>query len=130
MSKASEFILRLYFAVVAAVTLFTLMFGMIDLLSIGLKTYVFTAADVPNYIENCSNQTRVPIGEDFDEVAYAEKCQARVENEQENYQRQKASDAVRNLSLIIISLPLFLLHFRVVWNDWQGTREKDKKKNS
>jgi len=61
MTKGSSLILRIYFGVVSAVTLFTLMFGAIDFLTIGLKTYVFTSADVPAYgLVNCSDPQPPP----------------------------------------------------------------------
>jgi len=40
----------------------------------------------------------------------------------ENYGREKANNAVRNLALIVVSLPLFILHFRVVYRDWKDER--------
>ncbi len=56
MTKGSALVLRIYFGLVSAVTLFTLMFGSIDFLSDGLKTYIFTAADVPAYgLMNCDS---------------------------------------------------------------------------
>ena len=130
MTKASSFILRLYFAVVAAVTLFVLMFGAIDFVTIGLKTYVFPAADVPSYLENCAESRlyTAPTGEEVDEAKQLELCEARVEASIENYKLQKASDSVRNLALIIVSLPLFILHFRVVYKDWTEERKSKTKK--
>ena len=50
MNEAGTFILRVYFAVVSAVTIFTLMFAAVDLLNIALKNWVFTAADVPTML--------------------------------------------------------------------------------
>lgn len=129
--KGGAFILRLYFAVVAAVTLFSLMFGAIDLLTIGLKTYVFTAADVPEYIESCAFSKRyppVPEGEAaLTEAEEDELCEERREEEIENYLRTKASKAVRNIALIIVSFPLFLMHFRILMKDWRDSRKTNKK---
>ncbi len=131
MSQASSFILRLYFAVVSAVTLFTLMYGTIDFLTIGLKTYVFTYADGPTYLEQCdlvSQRMYLNDGsEEYDEEAVAA-CELRNENQKENYKVQKASDAVRNLALIVVSLPLFALHFRIVYRDWTERGHSEKKK--
>lgn len=132
MTKGSSLILRLYFAVVSAVTLFTLMFGAIDLLSIGLKTYIFTAADVPDYLENCSTVTSrypytepVKVGEErLSEEELRKQCEARNADSIDSYMRTKASQAVRNLALVIISLPLFLLHFRIVYRDWIEERKR------
>ncbi len=133
MTKGSSLILRLYFAVVAAVTLFTLMFGAIDFLSIGLKTYVFTAADTPDYLQNCANPESRYYGAPVDPTIkqptteeLQKQCEAINADSVANYERMKASNAVRNLALILVSLPLFLLHFRIVYRDWVEER-KDKK---
>ena len=125
MTKGSSFILRLYFAVVSAVTLFTLMYGLIDLVTIGLKTYVFTAADVPTYIESCDgaipSKPDSAISASDNETSEEQRvaCEARNATQIENYERQKADSAVRNLALMIVSLPLFLIHFRIVYRDWK-----------
>jgi len=132
MSKGSaSFIVRLYFAVVAAVTLFTLMYGVIDFLAIGLKTYVFTAADVPTYLENCDSPNGGYAGEmkpivasdtTYSDAELKAMCESRNATQVENYERQKADNAVRNLALVIVSLPLFLIHFRFVYRDWKEDR--------
>lgn len=135
-TKGGSLILRIYFAVVSAVTLFTLMYGAIDFLAIGLKTFVFKAADVPPYgLINCDDPTALegyygkPIDvvqapTDVEDALTEEERQARCEasnaTTMDNYEREKANQAVRNLALIIISLPLFALHFRIVYRDWKG----------
>lgn len=140
MTKGSTFIIRIYFAVVSAVTLFTLMFGTIDFLSLGLKTYAFKSADVPEYgLVNCDSVdaqyqfgTRsVPMTEKntagtetlTDEEMKA-RCEAANDTAIENYKVQKANNAVRNLALILVSLPLFIIHFRFVYRDWKSDRDE------
>lgn len=139
MSKGSSIILRIYFAVISAVTLFTLMFATMGLLSIGLKTYIFTSADVPSYgLMNCDSPDAkyqygsVPAPTKVDpaatEILTAEAITARCEASNtttiENYRHQKANDAVRNLALMLVSLPLFMLHFRFVYRDWKAERNE------
>lgn len=140
MTKGSSLILRIYFGLVSAVTLFTLMFGAIDFLSTGLKTYVFTAADVPAYgLVNCDSPdakyqfgtetvpaktpTDVATTKTLTTEEMKARCEAANTTTMENYRTQKAQDAVRNLALIIVSLPLFVLHFRIVYRDWKGEKE-------
>ncbi|MBT3230619.1 hypothetical protein HN358_02450 [Candidatus Uhrbacteria bacterium] len=127
MKEASSFIIRLYFAVVAAVTFFTLMFGTADLLNMGLKTYVFPAADTPEWLQSCS-ETRSAKYMYEDEGLTSEEilaeCETYNQESIDNYHRTKASDAVRNLSLILIALPLFLIHFRIVYRDWKNLIKK------
>ncbi len=140
MTKGSSLILRIYFGVVAAVTLFTLMYGLIDFLTIGLKTYIFTSADVPEYgIVNCDSPDAgyqfgsrpVPVTkenttgtETFTTEETALRCAASNDTALENYNIQKANSAVRNLALILVSLPLFIIHFRVVYRDWKNERDE------
>ena len=135
-STGASFILRIYFAVVAAVTLFTLMFGAIDLLTIGLRQ-VIPAADQPEWgLEDCSNLTdRYPGGKPAEttptqttmveptEEELRAACEARNADMLRNWENQQAADTVRNIALIIISLPLFIIHFRVVYKDWKAERE-------
>ena len=134
MSKeATPFILRLYFAVVSAVTLFALMFGAVDLVSIGLKTYVIPAADVPSYMEDCSSRLggrypkAVPLVEGetpLTEEELLENCQARNADSIANYKRNKARSAVQDLAMLLVSLPLFFLHFRILFRDWKDVKKK------
>jgi hypothetical protein len=125
MLKGSSFIIKLYFAVVSAVTLFTLMFGLIDFLSLGLKTYIFKAADVPTYIRSCGDiDTYPPVKESESVVERTPEqqladCERGQAEDLQNYQNQKANDAVRDFALILVSLPLFLIHFRFVYRDWK-----------
>ncbi len=137
MTKGSSLILRIYFVLVSAVTLFTLMFGTIDFLSAGLKTYIFTTADVPTYgLMNCDSPdakyqygletvpAKVPTDPATTRTLSTEevktRCEASNKTTMDNYRTQKAQDAVRNLALIIVSLPLFALHFRILYRDWKG----------
>ena len=128
MTKASSFILRLYFAVVSAVTLFTLMFGLIDFLSLGLKTYIFKAADVPTYIRTCGELGSYAPSKPDGSTTYTPEqqkadCERGRQEDLQNYKNQKANDAVRDFALILVSTPLFLLHFRIVYRDWKDERE-------
>lgn len=131
----SSFFTSLYFAVVAAVTLFTLMFGTIDFVNIGLKTYVFPMADRPSWgISDCNSMNalqefkyRAPEQEELTEDELKQKCELQNEQRELEYRSQKAQDSVRNLALIIVSLPLFLLHFRFVLRELKIKEEKSKK---
>lgn len=134
MTKASSFIIKLYFAVISAVTLITLMYGLIDFVSLGLKTYVFKAADVPSYLQTCGDGAYyetyygkpTPAAIDGGSQITPEQALADCERSRadaiENYYNQKANDAVRDFALVIVSLPLFLIHFRFVYRDWKEDR--------
>ncbi|MFZ2681517.1 MAG: hypothetical protein WAZ14_00220 [Patescibacteria group bacterium] len=133
MAKGSTFIIKLYFAVISAVTIITLMYGLIDFVSLGLKTYVFKAADVPSYLQTCGDTDYYnayygkPVAPDSVVPATtAEQAKADCERNRadtlENYDNQKANDAVRDFALVLVSLPLFLIHFRFVYRDWKEDR--------
>lgn len=134
MTKGGSLILRIYFGVVSAVTLFTLMYGAIDMLTIGLKTYVITAADVPEYgLENCDNPGAryvEPVKTSASDTATTEEekaaCELRNGDTMDNYRRQKASNAVRDIATVLVSLPLFITHFRIVYRDWSEERKSNK----
>ena len=112
------------------------MFGAIDLLSIGLKTYIIGSADVPSYLENCDvpnpgfyGGVGEPLTKTIDGTsrAYTEaelkaQCESRNATSIQNYRQQKAEAAVRNLALILVSLPLFIIHFRIVYRDWKSEK--------
>lgn len=127
--QSTAFILRLYFAAVSTVTLFTVMFAAVDLLQIGLKTFVIKSADQPEWMENCATatQNRPIVAEGEKELTDEEivaQCETRNDATIENYQRTKASNAVRSLSLIIIAAPLFGIHFRTLYRDWMAMHKE------
>lgn len=132
--QTSSFFTSLYFTLVSAVALFTLMFGLIDFLTIGLKTYVFPVADRPSWgINDCSapnslDEFKFRVGEsEIDEEELMRRCELQNEQRMREYEAQKAESSVRNLALIIISLPLFLIHFRFVRQEWLNRDKKAKK---
>ena len=130
----NSFVLKLYFAVVSAVTLFTFMFGLIDFLDIGLRTYVFNVADKPGYLLDCADRAnlRSQFGYEFSKGAepatdndreptseeLIARCEAQNETAWESYRIEKANRAIRNLALILVTAPLFAIHFRSVYKDW------------
>jgi hypothetical protein len=117
MTKGGSVILRIYFALVAFVTLMMLIFSVSDLINITLKTFVFPAADAPEYLSYCdlSYQTQ-------------EQCDTQKTNEQRQAQISKQQSAVRDISLLLVSAPLFWIHWRIVYRDWMAERkDKDEK---
>lgn len=117
MTKGGSVILRIYFSLVSFVTLMILIFSVADLVNLSLKTFVFPAADAPEYAIYCDPQYQTP-----------EQCETQRANEAKQAVVRKQQDAVRDLSLLIVSAPLFWMHFRIVYRDW--TEEKNKKENA
>ncbi len=114
MSKGGSVILRIYFALVAFVTLMILVFSTGDLLNLALKTWVFPMADQPSYVSVC-DKTAPGGTADCDKIA---------ENERLNNTIQKQQSAVRDISLLLIAAPIFWLHFRIVYRDWQELQKE------
>ncbi len=116
MTKGGSIILRIYFTLVAFVTLMILIFSVSDLVNITLKTYVFTAADRAEYPTYC------------DPSMTQETCDQAKQRDQEQALIVKQQSAVRDIALLVVAGPLFWLHWRIVYRDWMGEREDEKKK--
>ncbi|MEI6510865.1 MAG: hypothetical protein WCO25_02365 [Candidatus Uhrbacteria bacterium] len=115
MTKGGSIILRIYFSLVAFVTLMILIFSVSDLINIVLKTYVFTAADRPAYTSYCDLTTQTQA-----------QCDTQKKNDEESSMAVKQQDAVRDIALLLVASPLFWLHFRVVYRDLMGDKEEEK----
>jgi hypothetical protein len=115
MTKGGSIILRIYFTLVSFVTLMILIFSVSDLINITLKTFVFPAADRPEYTTYCDLQYQTQ-----------EQCDTQKVNEERAALVRKQQEAVRDISLLIVSAPLFWLHWRIVYRDWMADKEEKK----
>lgn len=108
----------IYFYLVSFVTLMLLTVNSALLLNLGLKTYIFTAADDYGY-------GFAPTAICYDSVVKegtapkqlsAEECVKRdaenKKNEEKNRAANRQREAAENISFILVSLPLFILHWR------------------
>jgi hypothetical protein len=109
----------IYFYAVSIIALFMLVFSAVDLVNLGLKTWIFKNAE-PMY-SRCVPGSYGPIGKmpsSIDENAPTGPTQAEcdLQNKQneENIVRQNQSSAVRDFSMLVVAIPLFLFHFRIV----------------
>lgn len=109
--------MKIYFALVTFVTLMMLIFSVSSMINIVLKTYIFTAADTLEYSVYCAEEEA------------EETCAKREEQEEQRALARKQQEVVRDLSLIIVSAPLFWLHWRVVYNEFSGEKTKKKKED-
>jgi hypothetical protein len=117
----APFLFRLYLSVVSAVTFFVLLFSATALLTLGLKTYVFRVADAPQGWFDCT----LPLKESGevtvkDDLKFCEKQKIQQE---ESYKIQKAQEAVRETARILMTLPLFLIHFLAFLNQVKKSRK-------
>ena len=86
-----------------------LIIGAVGFIDMGLKAYVFTAADQEDYY-----YSRPIVAEGSREIT-AEKDNQENQETKNNYIRsQRHREAARDLSLIIVGLPLFLIHWNII----------------
>lgn len=106
----------LYFAAVSIIALFMSVFAAVDLINVGLRTWIFTKADLNEYpVTPCALQypiyPQTPPEEVQNQIKTCE--QSRITEEEANAIR-KQKDAVRDLSLLVVGLPLFFSHWRIL----------------
>lgn len=116
--------MRIYFALVSFVTLMMLIFSVSDLINVALKTYVFKSADAPEYQMYCESQFVKENVKETEEETEA-RCARQKEQETQSAIIRKQQSLVRDISMLIVSLPLFFVHFRIVLRDWKEMK-KDK----
>ena len=116
---------NIYFYLVSFVALMMVVFSVADAVNIALKTYIFTKAD------NFNNYYASPIGCDPVQIKgadpsikqmTAEEC-AKINDENlkrasEERVAQRQRDVVRDISFVVVGLPLFILH-------WLAVRKKE-----
>ena len=114
--KVASLIKTIYFYLVSFVTLMILIVNSAMLINLGLKTFIFTEAD--NYRYMPSPVCYAPVAKDGAEPAKlsAEDCAKQNEdnakNEKNNRKADRQRETAENISFILVSLPLFAIHWR------------------
>jgi len=123
-SKENPIILRIYFALVSFVTLIILIFSVANLINIGLKTYIFTMADQPNQYLGCDEYPLIKsnLEKETPEMHQAN-CDRAKQKAIDSNKSMKQKDLVRDISMILVSLPIFIIHFRVVYKEWKNKNQ-------
>ncbi len=110
---------KIYLYLFSLIGLVLIVIGCVQLVNLGLKAYVFTAADqyytypmaAPALQVGNSASTTIPAGPiDAEMRAY--------QNEQTKSQRE--GTAASALAMIIVGIPLYLYHWRVIKKDHEG----------
>ncbi len=108
--SAREIIKNIYFYVFAAVGLIFMLIGLVQLIQLGLRSYVFTQADqYPTYPASATN----PDGSKYQ--GPSEEEMAKYQEQQRTSDRQRT--ATSGLAFVIVGTPLFLFHFRIIKRD-------------
>ena len=111
---------NIYFYLVSFVALMMVVFSLADLINLGLKTWVFTKADDNSYYGGPAASCAVlPATPDGKLSAISQQDCEKQQTEQQRQQKdaalaQKQRDAVRDISMIVVGTPLFILHWTVV----------------
>lgn len=117
MDSKVSFIKNIYLYLVSFVALFMIVFSVADMVNIGLKTFLFPKADSYGYYpepacpvlpdENATSTD--PRGKD-----YCVSKEERERAEKENRSAQRQRDLVRDISFLIVGLPLFAYHWMII----------------
>ncbi len=124
MTKGGSVILRIYFALVTFVTLMMLIFSVSDLINIALKTWVFPAADAPEWAAYCDKMIGINGAETETQEQTDARCAKQQEREEQAALVRKQQSAVRDIAMILVAAPLFWLHWRIVYRDWMEERKE------
>lgn len=112
---------NIYLYVVSAISLFMIVFSVVSMVNLGLRTWVFTKADSMSYARPSIDQycTYGEKGEKTcpseEERAKREASDMKLQEDQRIADRQR--DLVQNISFIIVALPLFIYHWRIIRAD-------------
>lgn len=104
----------IYFYLVSFVALMMVVWSTSDLINTALKTWVFIKADQDIYpMYPCEAKTPEGKSEISPEDCTRQQEMSRKYSEQSR-SAQKQRDAVRDLSMIVVGIPLFIMHWRIV----------------
>lgn len=104
-----EWIKKLYVYIFATVGLVLLVIGGVQIISLGLRSYVFTKADMYYAYPEAQVQK--------DASSTAPDPKAMEEFQEKNLQSQRQRQASTALAFIIVGIPLFGYHFRIIRKD-------------
>lgn len=107
---------KIYLYLFALIGLVLITIGCVRLVGLGLKTYIFTKADI--YYEYPMTRPKIaPIeGEKPEEFQQPTKEELEeYQNKQQTSNRQR--EAAESLAFIIVGLPLYLYHWSVIKKD-------------
>ncbi len=111
----------IYFYLVSFVALMMVVFSTADVINIALKTWVFTAADKDMYYNApcVAPMTTEPgakpvIDPNTSRLECEKQNELNTKQQEASRVAQKQRDVVRDLSMIVVGIPLFLIHWRIV----------------
>ncbi|MCX6779090.1 MAG: hypothetical protein NTU97_02570 [Candidatus Magasanikbacteria bacterium] len=123
MSSKSQLIRTIYLYAVSLITLVMIIVTASSLINLGLKTWVFTKADRPEFYDS---YPAAPVVDKNGVVATSTTATDRElmkKDQEERYQIQKQTEAVRSFAMLLVALPIFFFHWHLT------KKEKEEKEN-
>jgi len=96
-----------------------ILIGSVQLLNLGLKTWIFTKADNVYYVGACQRPVAVDGAKEVPAFDQAE-CE-RQQKEQRSAQRQ--SQASSAIAMILVGSPVWLYHWGKVKNEQEASKQ-------
>jgi len=126
-SPKAAIIKTVYFYLVSLIALMMVVFSTADLINLCLKTWVFTKADMDQYKQpSCAVSVyKDPSTKETDEQ-YNQRlkaCEDTYVNPDEARAIRNQQDTVRDLSFLVVGIPLFLYHWITVRKDQKAERD-------
>lgn len=115
--QTKNVIRNIYLYLVSAVSLFMIVFSVVSLVNLGLRTWVFPKAD-NNYYYPTGPCTVDKSGKSICPDDAEQKAAA-----EENKLVQRQRDLVQNISFLIVAVPLFSYHWMVIRKDRKNIQE-------
>lgn len=110
---------KVYLYITSLIGLILIIIGAVQLINLGLKTWVFTKADDQFFFCLERRETRpLKEGEEAKQLSTEEKDVRRKECEEERTARRQ-SDAARSIAFILVGTPVYFYH----WNKVKEERE-------
>lgn len=107
-----------YFYTVSLIALMMIVFSTADLINLGLKTWVFPKADLNEYREPpCAAMIMKDPAIQETEEMYQNRivqCEQSKINEEDARAIRNQKDAVRDISFLVVGIPLFLYHWMTI----------------
>lgn len=106
----------LYLYLVSFVALMMVIFSTADMVNIILRTFIFTKAD-QNYYNYPTPTCPIPAPEETSGTKGYPGCvnqeeQMKIDKNNQDAQRQR--DLVRDISMIVVAVPMFAYHWRII----------------
>ncbi len=108
--SAIEWVKKIYIYLFSAIGLIIAVTGLIQLINLGLKSWIFTKAD--NYY-SYPQPISTPTADSKSQSIIQPDQKAVDEYQQNNLVSQRQSSASNAIAMIIVGAPLFLYHWRL-----------------